>query len=445
MITGNRVGISKNFFSLLLIGSLATFLPAYGSEHEGDDHEGNDREGKWIGTWAAGVNRAPIAPITSFINGLENQTVRNIIHTTIGGSKVRVRLSNGAGTQSVTFDAVYIGLQLNGANIVSGSNKPVTFGGKTSVSIPPGADALSDEIRFRVEANQNLAISIFTAAATGVPSIHNEADQTTYIASGNLAGAYSGSFPSISHSWYFLRGVEVRTRSDVKGAIVPFGDSITDGTASTIDANHRYPDFLARRIQTSRHLHWAVLNAGYGGDRVLNDSGCFGVNGVARLERDVLLRPGAKAVILLMGINDIGFSDGAPFPPPLDIYNPCFEPRTNVSAEQIIDGYRQIIAQVHAKGMRIYGGTLTPYKGSFYWTPAGEAKRETINTWVKSSGAFDGVVDFASAVAEPSDPQTMRTELQSGDHLHPNDAGYEAMANAVDLLMIDEGSDSESR
>jgi lysophospholipase L1-like esterase len=385
-------------------------------------------------------------PITSFITGLADQTVRNIVHTTIGGSRVRVRLSNGAGTQPVTFNAAYIGLQLNGGNIVPGSNQRLTFGGKTSVTIPAGADALSDEVRFSVEANQNLAVSFYTATATGVPSMHNEADQTTYIANGNVAGVDSPSFQFTSHSWYFMREVEVRTSRDVEGAIVPFGDSITDGTASTIDANHRYPDFLARRIQASRGPRWAVLNEGYGGDRVLTDSGCFGVNGVARLDRDVLLRPGAKAVILLMGINDIGFSDAPAFPPPLDIYNPCFEPKTNVSAEQIIDGYRQIIAQVHAKGMRVYGGTLTPYKGAFYWTPSGEAKRETINTWIRESGAFDGVVDFAAALADPADPLRMRLQFDSGDHLHPNDAGYEAMANAVDLRMIERGAgDSDDR
>ena len=157
------------------------------------------------------------------------------------------------------------------------------------------------------------------------------------------------------------------------------------------------------------------------------------------------MRPGAQAVILLMGINDIGFSDAPPFGPPIDIYNPCFEAKTNVSAEQIIDGYRQIIAQVHAKNMRIYGGTLTPYKGSFYWTPAGAAKREAINKWIRESGAFDGVVDFAAALSDPADPENVRPQFDSGDHLHPSDAGYAAMAAAVDLRMVEKASESDSR
>jgi lysophospholipase L1-like esterase len=207
--------------------------------------------------------------------------------------------------------------------------------------------------------------------------------------------------------------VSVQTSGRVGGAVVALGDSITDGTFSTVNANHRWPNDLARRLAARHGRTLSVVDEGIAGNQVLRDSGLAGVNVLARLGRDVLEQPGARVVILLEGVNDIGASQA--------------------TADQLIPAYQQIIAQVHARGLRILGGTLTPFKGAFYWTPAGEATREAVNRWILTSGAFDGVVDFASATADSADPLTFNPTFDSGDHLHPNDAGYQAMANAVNL------------
>jgi lysophospholipase L1-like esterase len=199
----------------------------------------------------------------------------------------------------------------------------------------------------------------------------------------------------------------------VTGAVVALGDSITDGTFSTVNANRRWPNDLARRLDARPGPTLSVVDEGIAGNQVLKDSGLAGVNALARLDRDVLTQQAARDVILLEGVNDIGASQA--------------------TADQLIPAYEQIIAQVHARGLRILGGTLTPFKGAFYWTPAGEQTREAVNHWILTSGAFDGVVDFAAATANPADPQTFNPAFDSGDHLHPNDAGYQAMANAVDL------------
>jgi lysophospholipase L1-like esterase len=391
---------------------------------------------KWVGTWSATPALPP--PLDSgfsppFATGFTNQTIRDVVHTSIGGSAVRLRLTNTFGSQPVTFDAVDVGIEQSGATLVPGSNHVVTFGGSTSIMIPAGAEALSDPVSLTVGSEQNLAVSLFTAGMTSTPTAHVFAAQTNYVASGNFAAAESGSaFTDTATSWYFLDGVDVMVSPSIKGAVVTLGDSITDGTASTLNANRRWPNDLARRFLAGPSgLVMSVLDEGFGGNRVLNDSACFGVNAVARLDRDVLTQAGVRDVILLEGINDIGFSAAPPAP-----FSVCFQPATDVSAAQIIAGYQQIIAQVHAKGMKIFGGTLTPFKGAFYWSPAGEAKRETVNNWITTSGAFDGVIDFAAATADPSDPLMFAPQYDSGDHLHPNDAGYQAMANAVDLALF---------
>jgi lysophospholipase L1-like esterase len=397
---------------------------------------GQDGGQQWVGTWSATPALPP--PLNSgfappFATGFNNQTIRNIIHTSIGGSAVRVRLTNTFGTQPVTFNAVDVGIEQSGATVVSGSNHAVTFGGSTSIMIPAGAEALSDPVPLSVPSDKNVAVSLFTTSTTGTPTVHVFAAQTNYVASGNFAASDGGSaFTATATSWYFLDGVDVLVSPSIKGAVVALGDSITDGTASTLNANHRWPNDLARRFLAGPHgLVMSVLDEGFGGNRVLNDSACFGVNAVARLDRDVLAQTGVRDVILLEGINDIGFSAAPPSP-----FSVCFQPATDVSAVQIIAGYQQIITQVHAKGLKIFGGTLTPFKGAFYWSPAGEAKREAVNNWIKTSGEFDGVIDFAAATADPNDPLMFAPQFDSGDHLHPNDAGYQAMANAVDLALF---------
>jgi lysophospholipase L1-like esterase len=279
-----------------------------------------------------------------------------------------------------------------------------------------------------VPALQELAVSVYAPTATGSATLHSLGQQTTYVASGDHTGDSSGSsYTTLDQSWYFIDAVDVLPRPQVRGTLVAFGDSITDGFNSTVNANARWPNDLARRLDSRRDT-LAVADEGISGDRVLTSDLCCGVNALARLDRDVLERAGATEVILMMGINDIGFSVTPP--------NPVTNPLPDVSAAQIIAGYQQIIAQAHAAGLKIFGATLTPFKGAAYYSDAGEAKREAVNHWIRTSGAFDGVIDFDAVVRDPSDPLVINPPFDSGDHLHPNDAGYQAMANAIPLRLL---------
>jgi lysophospholipase L1-like esterase len=401
---------------------------------------GDDGPQRWVTTWTT-ANAASDRP-TAF----SNQTMREIVHTTIGGSAIRIRLSNTFGTRGIRLDAVFIGLQeveprgagrqKDGAALVPGSNHAVTFGGSRSIAIPEGAEVLSDPISFSVRSEQNLAISLFTPGDTGPATVHGSAFQTNYVSgAGNFAaeeGANAFAMATGSKttgSWYFLSAVEVLAPADVKGAVVALGDSITDGASSRPDKNERWTDVLARRLLAG-HTKIAVLNAGIGGNRVLTSSPCWGQNALARLGRDVLAQTGIEALILFEGTNDIGQPDA-----PATDTNPC-RSRTQVTADEIIAGYRQIIARTHARGLKIFGATILPYQGVGAWTTNGEAKRLAVNQWIRSSGAFDGVIDFDAALRDPAAPSRMAPQYDSGDHLHPGPAGHEAMGNAVDLALF---------
>ena len=261
----------------------------------------------------------------------------------------------------------------------SGPTVPLTFGGQSSVQIPDGAEALSDPVRLRVPALQDLAVSVSLARCDRTVTVHGDAQQVNYLASGDHTGDSSGSaYTTQSQSWYFIDAVDVVAQPQDRGTLVAFGDSITDGFQSTVGANTRWPNDLARRLN-SRHDTLAVADEGISGNRVLTSDLCCGVNALARFDRDVVGRAGAREVILLEGINDIGFSGTQP--------NPLTIPLTNVSADQIIAGYEQVIAQAHAAGLKIFGATLTPFKGATpgYYTDAGEAKREAVNQWIRTS------------------------------------------------------------
>ena len=392
------------------------------------------QNGKWVGTWAASPQAPPVNGVP-FASGLNNRTIRNVVHTTVGGSAVRVRLSNLFGNQSVTFDSIFIGRQRSGAEMVSGTNRRVTFGGKHSVKIPAGGEALSDPVKLAVDAGQNLSVSLFVASATGRPTTHNIALQTNYVsAPGNFAVVDNGAaFNTPANVWYFLTSVDVFSPR-VQGVVVALGDSITDGTASTPDANHRWPNFLAQRfVAGSAGPAWSVLDAGIAGNCLLGNAACIGPSAIARTDRDAFSQAGVTHVILLEGLNDIGIpaaslSSLAPFA--------CFLHANMVPPEQIIAGYQRIAAQAHARGLKIYAGTLTPFRGAVYWTTAGETTRAAVNRWIKTSKVFDGVIDFAAAVADPANPLILASQYDSGDHLHPSDAGYQAMANAIQLSLF---------
>jgi len=401
---------------------------------------GDDGAQRWVTTWTT-ANAASDQPTV-----FSNQTIREIVHTTIGGSAVRIRLSNTFGTRAIRLDAVFIGLQKvelqkvgmqeDGAALVPRSNHEVTFGGSRSIAIPEGAEVLSDSISFSVGSEQNLAISLFTAGETGPATVHGSAFQTNYLSgAGNFAAEEGANAFAIAAgskttgSWYFLSAVEVLAPADVKGAVVALGDSITDGASSRSDKNERWTDVLARRLLAG-NTKIAVLNAGIGGNRVLTSSPCWGQNALARLGRDVLAQTGIEAVILFEGTNDIGQPDA----PDTDT-NPC-RSRTQVTADEIIAGYKQIIARTHARGLKIFGATILPYQGVGAWTATGEAKRVAVNQWIRTSRAFDGVIDFDAALRDPARPARMAPQYDSGDHLHPGPAGHEAMGNAVDLALF---------
>lgn len=382
--------------------------------------------GRWVTTWAASAQQA--VPGSPAATGFSNQTVRNIIFTSAGGNTARVQLTNTFGKRPLAVGHVTIAVAGTGASVVPGTVHQVTFGGSSSIKIPVGAQVLSDPVAMQVPQLTDLAVSVYLPHPTGPATNHGDAQQVNWIASGDHAADQDpAAFTGQTQSWFFVDDVTVAS-DRAFGTVVAFGDSITDGFQSTVGANARWPNDLARRLDALPGFTLSVADQGISGDRVLTSDECCGVNSLARLQRDVLGQTGVRDVILLMGINDFGFSQ---LPP-----NPVINPVTNVSAAQVIAAYQQIIAYAHAQGLRIFGATLTPFKGAGYYSAAGEKKREAVNSWIRTSGAFDGVIDFDQVVRDPSNPLVINPAFDSGDHLHPNDAGYQAMANAIDLDML---------
>ena len=386
----------------------------------------------WVVTWGASPapQLADEAQMRAAKLRFENQTLREIVHVSIGGHTVRVRLSNAYGKQTLDVGSGHIALREKESGIVAGSDRALTFSGRTTVAIPPDALVLSDPVKLDVPAGADLAISIFIPKASTGAGIHYSAQQTSYIGQGDLTGAATISDPASMTSWVFLTGVDVLA-PERASAVVAFGDSITDGARSTVDANHRWPDILESRL-LARHggSEIGMLDAGIGGNRILHDpvgNVRFGVNALARFDRDVLAQPGVKYVIVLEGINDLGHA-GTSAP----------ESET-VSAEDIIAGLEQLVERAHEKGLKIFGATLTPFEGTTfagYFTPEKEVKRKAVNNWIRTSKAFDGMIDFDKAVQDPSHPDRMLPAYDGGDHLHPGDAGYQAMGEAVDLSLF---------
>lgn len=399
------------------------------------DAQARDRNDQryWTGTWTASPQAPEPPAILPTPAQFDNQTIRQIVHTSIGGNVVRVRLSNEYGDSPLVIGEVHVALQDSEANIVPRSDRALTFSGHSTITIPAGAPALSDPIAFEVPALGNLAISVHLPNATPVQTFHSLGLQTTYISgAGNFTGDINFPTASTTTSWFFLSGVTVATSKE-KAAIVAIGDSITDGFASTVDANRRWPNLLAERLQARRGPnHLAVLDQGISGNRTLHDF--IGPNALARFDRDVLNAPGVKYVILLEGINNIGIPGAFGLS------------QEQVSADEIIAGHRQLIARAHEKRLKIFGCTLTPFEGTAfpgYFTAEGEAKRQAVNAWIRTSREFDGVIDFDKATRDPGHPTRLLADYDSGDHLHPNDAGYAAMAAAVDLSLFRGGGDDD--
>lgn len=377
----------------------------------------------WVSTWAAGPQPATLR--NAFRHGLADQTVRNVVLTSVGGTTVRVGFTNTFGTRPLEIGHAAIGLAGPGARVRPASSAALSFGGRRTVIIPPGAQTISDPVRFTLRPEERLAVSVFVPRPTGRPTLHGVARQVNYVAPGDqVLNGGSAAFRTRTQSWYFVCSVDVLDPSPGAATIVTVGDSITDGFGSSVGANARWPNDLARRLDARAGNKLAVIDEGIGGNRVLTNSWYYGPAAVDRFHRDVLEHPGVRGVILLEGINDIGMSHSRAR---------WSVPHISVSPARIIAGYRRMIATAHAAGMKIFAGTLLPFQGSRNWTPGGEAKREAVNHWILTSGAFDGVVDFARAVADRRDPLRLNPAYDSGDHLHPDDAGYDAMAAAINL------------
>jgi lysophospholipase L1-like esterase len=391
----------------------------------------------WVGTWATAAVAAPSQASGQPQNALagrppaiNNQTLRQIVRTSIGGPRVRVVLTNAFGTRPLPVGGVQVALRDKGAAIVPGSNRALTFGGAATTTIPPGAVLVSDPVSLTIPAAGDVAIDVYLPGDIGAsPSpltMHTGARQTNYISStGSHLGSPELPGATTTESWFFLARVEVAAPTST-GAIVTLGDSITDGFNSTPNTNNRWPDHLARRVMAAGGS-LGILNLGIDGNRVLADGA--GINALARFDRDVLAQAGVTHVFVLEGINDLGigalFMDG---------------PRPTTA--ELIAGHRQLIARAHAHGLKIMASTLLPYEGTTfpgYWTPEGETIRQAFNEWLRTSKEYDGVVDFDAVIRDPANPTKMQPRFDSGDHLHPSDAGYEAMAKAFDLALVKEG------
>ncbi len=344
------------------------------------------------------------------------------MRTSIGGSRVRVVLSNAFGTSPIEIGAAHVALRDKDSAIVASSAKPLTVAGASKFSVLAGATVVTDPVDLAVAPVSDLVIDLYVPGDIGVsPSpvtTHNAALQTNFVSeTGNHSGAAALPVGARSGAWFLLARVEVTAPAGT-GAVVTFGDSITDGSRSTADTNNRWPDQLARRLAARKGAGVAVLNAGIGGNRVLGDGA--GVSALARFDRDVLMQTGVTHVVVMEGINDIGVARSNPSP----------------TAEDLIAGHKQLIERAHARGLKVYGATLTPYEGAAYYTPEGEAKRQALNTWIRTSKAYDGVIDFDMVTRDPAAPTKFLPAYDSGDHLHPGDAGYKAMGDAVDLALF---------
>ncbi|MFZ0267622.1 SGNH/GDSL hydrolase family protein [Caulobacter sp.] len=359
-------------------------------------------------------------PIVPYPDTLADKTVRMIMQTSLGGKAVRIQLSNAQGRPPLIIGAAHVAIRDQGAGVVPSSDRAVTFGGKTTVTIPPGAMIVSDPVALTVAAEQELAVSLYVPAGTEGHTVHPVGLNPTYIVDGDATAATTLSAPNTVRSYFWLAGVEVLADAP-KGVIVAFGDSITDGFATTPGAHATWPEVLGRRLRADpRTQGWSVINVGISGNRVRRDGA--GSSALARFDRDVLSRPGVRWIALLEGVNDINMTviPGSP-------------PAEHTTAEQIIDGYNQFIEKAHLHGIKVMGLTITPTEGLWLQTPESEAMRQAVNHWIRTSGRFDAVTDFEAAVRDGAKPPRLRADFDPGDHIHPNDAGNLAMGSSIDL------------
>ena len=401
--------LKRSSVILLLVLSIWSRCPAQSNHSQ-----------KWIGSWAC----SPMLADGGFrVHVFSGVTLREIAHLSIGGKEIRIRLTNEFGLDSLNIADVHVALSDGGATIRGGTDRVVTFNGSSTAKIPPGAALLSDPVALEVTPQADVAVSFYVPAQTmRTETFHDFADQDNFMTNGDVAGGATLADAQKLASWYFFDGIEVPAATGGR-AIVALGDSITDGAHSTNNANARWPDVLAKRLLDNQSLgQVGVLNEGIGGNRVVNDG--YGPSAVARLDRDVLAQDGVRYVIVLESINDIGHLARLQ------------APDDEISAQQLEQGLARIADAAHQHGIKAIGATLTPYKGAGYFSDKGEEIRTEVNNWIRSSGTFDGVIDFDKITADPQDPAQFNPPYDSGDHLHPSDAGYKAMGEGIDLKLL---------
>jgi lysophospholipase L1-like esterase len=340
-----------------------------------------------------------------------------MVRTSIGGRRLRITLYNAFGSAPLIVGSAHVGIRGKDSEIVAGSDRALTFHGKPGCTVRPGVVLLSDPVDLAVAPVSDLAVSLFFPGETGPPTTHATGLHNSYIGDGDLTGQESIGGSLMTQSYYWLAGVDVMAPANAS-LIVAFGDSITDGARSNNETNHSWPAALAARLAADKKTaNLGIANMGIGGNRLLRDG--TGASALARFDNDVLSQPGVKWLMILEGINDIGRNASVP--------------AETTTADELIAVLEQMIERAHSHGIKVVGCTITPYEGAPYYGESGEAVREAVNNWIRTSGKFDAMVDFEAAVRDPGNPKRIKPDYDPGDHLHFNDAGYQAMADAVDL------------
>lgn len=405
----------------VLLGVVASGGSA--SATPGADRPSHDAAG-WVTTWT-GSAMSP-TPLASSVQSLDDQTVRDVVYTSAGGSDVRIRVTNAFGSAPLTVRSATVARQLRGADLDPATVRPLTFGGGPSVVVPKGGSALSDPVPMPVPALSSLAVSLYAPGSVSPATYHQYSQTTNFLASGDHAADPSGeAFTTKVSTWFLLDAVQVRSRA--RGTVVALGDSIAE-VQQQRDDNSRWPNFLARAL-AARYGSTApaVADEGISGNRVLSPSVCYGAALLTRLDRDVFGQAGVRDVVLQEAVNDLGFSQ--------EPDTGCFTPDTDVTAADVIDAYRRVAAAAHAHGIRILIGTLTPAEGYVFWDAEAEHKRQDVNAWIRGNHVYDGVVDFDALMRYPGHPELLDPRYDSGDHLHPNATGRQAMAGAVERAL----------
>jgi lysophospholipase L1-like esterase len=399
---GRRLRRKTRCYACGLVGlALLTTPPAAGAADA-------DR---WVATWGASSQKTEEANLPP-APGFADTTLRQVAHVTIGGRTLRVRFANSFGRTALSLVSAHVARSSGGSRIRVSTDTPLTFHGRSSIEIPEGALMVSDPVDFDVPPLSDLAVTVRLKGAPADVTGHPGSRTTSYLTPGEAVSAADLAAPGRADHWYFLNGIDVRA-GRAAAAVAILGDSITDGRGSTTNGNDRWPDDLARRLQSnSGTAEVAVVNQGIGGNRLLRDG--LGPNALARLDRDVLALPGVRWLVVLEGINDIGTRAGA-------------------TADDLIAAYEQIVARTHARDIRVYGATILPFGGAQYFTADGEADRQKVNEWIRNSGVFDAVIDFDATTRDPKRPQHLSPAVDGGDHLHPSAAGYQLMADSIDL------------